>query len=450
MEAEKPLHTVILDAGPIIKNEPPISTLLSKSHKIITVPAIINEIRDTATRARLQTTLLPFLELRDPSPASIKIISDFARRTGDLQVLSKPDIQLLALTYEVECEKNGGDWRLRSLPGQKKLNGSPPTRQTETPQTPAVDAQLVDDQSQETAPCAAADQYGLNLEESHDETATQQSQADPSESIVTDMHNSHISSPAPTSSLPQTSTHPDPRPETQTTTPPNISASPDPDHNSDSDADSEGWITPSNLHSHQHASGTPSSSSPNALAPHTLQAACLTSDFAMQNVLLQMNLNLISPTLTRVRHIKTYVLRCHACFLVVRDTSKQFCPRCGKPSLTRVACSTDEQGRFSLHLKRNMQWNTRGDRYAVPKPIAGTANGKIKAGQGGGKGGWGQGLILAEDQKEYVRAVGEQRRVKERNLMDEDYLPAILTGERRSAGAKIVVGAGRNVNSRKR
>lgn len=40
-------------------------------------------------------------------------VTGFARRTGDLQVLSKPDLQLLALTYELEVERNGGDvWRL--------------------------------------------------------------------------------------------------------------------------------------------------------------------------------------------------------------------------------------------------------------------------------------------------------------------------------------------------
>ena len=94
-----------------------------------------------------------------------------------------------------------------------------------------------------------------------------------------------------------------------------------------------------------------------------------------------------------------------------------------------------------------MQWNTRGDRYSIPKPVSGSANGRIK---GGGKGGWGQALILAEDQKEYVRAVNEERKLKQRDLMDEDYLPGLLSADRRRAGARPRVGAGRNVNSRKR
>jgi len=70
--------------------------------------------------------------------------------------------------------------------------------------------------------------------------------------------------------------------------------------------------------------------------------------------------------------------------------------------------------------------------------------------KGGGKDGWGNQLMLTEDQKEYERAVNDQRRSKERNLMDEDYLPGILTGDRGREGGRIKVGAGRNVNARKR
>ena len=39
-----------------------------------------------------------------------------------------------------------------------------------------------------------------------------------------------------------------------------------------------------------------------------------------------------------------------------------------------------------------------------------------------GKGGWGNDLILAEDQKEYQRAATVGKKQKERNLMDEGLL----------------------------
>lgn len=100
-----------------------------------------------------------------------------------------------------------------------------------------------------------------------------------------------------------------------------------------------------------------------------------------------------------------------------------------------------------------MQWNHRGDKFSIPKPVGGSSSGKLNiggGGKGGGKGGWGTDLILAEDQKEYQVAMTGQRRRKERNLMDEDYLPGILTGERRDMGGRVKVGGGRNINSRKR
>jgi RNA-binding protein NOB1 len=164
-----------------------------------------------------------------------------------------------------------------------------------------------------------------------------------------------------------------------------------------------------------------------------------------------MNLNLLSTTtLQRVSHLKSFIKRCHACFLTTKEMNKQFCPRCGKDTLTRVSCTTTANGQFTMHLKKNMQWNNRGNRFSVPKPVAGSANGKWKG--GGGKGGWGTELILAEDQKEYIRTTTEEerRQRRERDLMDEDYLPGILTGERNKSGGRIRVGAGRNVNSRKR
>jgi hypothetical protein len=126
MTSEKPIHTVVLDAGPIIRGEPGVSSLLQQCEEIVSTPAVIQEIRDEATRSRLQTTLLPFVTLRSPKPESVKVISDFARKTGDLLVLSRVDIHLLALSYELECERNGGHWRLRSTPGQKRTNGPPP------------------------------------------------------------------------------------------------------------------------------------------------------------------------------------------------------------------------------------------------------------------------------------------------------------------------------------
>ncbi|KAH9822097.1 20S-pre-rRNA D-site endonuclease nob1 [Teratosphaeria destructans] len=437
MEDVKPVHTLVLDTGAIIKNEPPVSTLLAKAETLVTVPAIISEIRDASTRSRVETTLQPFLTIRTPSAASVKFVTDFARKTGDLAVLSKPDVQIIALTYEIECERNGSDWRLRKVPGQKRLNGAPPSKPTDEAQNETPNEHS-EQSAEETArhekpESAIASAAATDSKEAGNSTVQGQVAETNSDDVELAQQTTHLK-------VNDTNTFALDTQQRLVDSAQNSGASQD-----DSDSDSDGWITPANLKKRQaQDSGASIVQTPE---PKTMQVGVLTTDFAMQNVILQINLNLLSPSMTRVKHLKTFVLRCHACFQTTKDMSKQFCPKCGQPTLTRVSCSTDANGQFKLHLKKNMQWNTRGDRYSIPKAVHGSANGRI---EGGGKGGWGNDLILAEDQKEYERASNAEKRQKERSLMDEDYLPSILTGDRGRAGGRIKVGAGRNVNARKR
>lgn len=92
------------------------------------------------------------------------------------------------------------------------------------------------------------------------------------------------------------------------------------DDPSESD-DGEGeWITPSNVAVHKsRAMGlTPSASGKGkAKARETIAVGCMTADFAMQNVLLQMGLSLVGLEGKRIDRVKTWVLRCHACFKCV-------------------------------------------------------------------------------------------------------------------------------------
>ncbi|CZR56497.1 related to art-4 protein [Phialocephala subalpina] len=468
----KPVHSLVLDTGPIIKNDPSVSSLIGQAEMLYTIPAVIEEIRDPATRSRLETTLIPFLTLRSPAAASIKTITEFARKTGDLAVLSRPDIQVMALAYELECERNHGDWRLRSVPGQKRLNGAPPAKDAEgNVMKPTEQVAQEKPQAVDAAPAPAPESrgaWGTAISPTPESTEAEEEESKLEEKV----ENKDISSQEQGGATESQSTiieetlektHLDPAEalevleaaaeSTNPESPTNGEVQPPPDPSAEEvqepeteDSDGGEWITPSNLKKHQEKDSNTS------LDPEektkTMQVATITSDYAMQNVLLRMNLNLLSPKLMRVRELKTWVLRCHACFYISKDLNKQFCPRCGKPSLMRASCSTDKDGNFKVHLKKNMQWNTRGNVYSIPKPVAGTSNGKLVA--GGGRGGWGQGLILAEDQKEYVQAMTGARRKKEKDLMDEDYLPSILSGDRNGGHGKPKVGAGRNVNSRKR
>ena len=437
----KPVHTVVLDAGPLLKNEPTSSTLTSQCENLFTIPSVIAEIRDKNARSRVEITLLPFLTIRSPSEKSLRFVTDFSRKTGDLAVLSRTDLLCLALTYELECEQNGGDWRIRDAPNAPRTKGTnrePPLKEQAAFEgesiaaipLPTVETQPTGDirKSQESEIIATSDQGCASF-------GTQ----DTAEADEDKAASEGLGNLKPLDDGLQQSIAAEAGPETSKSE--QIEADPD-------SSDSEGWITPKNLGDHQAKDVNGS------MVPFTedqpIQVALLSGDFAMQNVCLQIGLNLLSPFLQRVRNIRTYILRCHACFAKEKDTSKQFCTRCGKPTLTRVSCSTNSRGEFKIHLKKNMQWNHRGDRFSIPKPVSGAANGKIGQGKGGGKGGWGQELILAEDQKEYLRATSSQSKKKATDLMDDDYLPNILTGERSRAGGRPKIGAGRNVNSKKR
>ena len=528
---QKPIHSIVLDAGPLILNEPPLSTLRAKSESLFTTASVLSEVKDASARARLESTVIPFLAVRNPARAGVQFVTEFARKSGDLPVLSRTDLEVLALAYELECERNHGDWRLRRTPGQKRVNGRPPCQSAaaqgqepnadaETSAVPpiaseggsqgdgghdarddthdngiALSAPVPRDLPKEAANSVPIDPLGSRS------TAETQclGSVDPVDRIAAATASVHLNGSAVDSPfLPEIAGH-DPSPrepenaEFSSGTPaeqeeaPSSAAGPNPEAPSDaeSSSSSDGWITPSNIHRRRRPSGGAPSHRPQP----TLQVATITADHAVQNVLLLLNLNLLAatPALPPITRLRTTVLRCHACFYVLPpgprnscsnggtgqvggvDGKPAFCPRCGAArTLTRVTATTDAaSGARRLHLKRAMQWNRRGDRFSVPKPAAGSSAGAGKAAAGtaaggggrrkgaGGQGGWGQGLVFAEDQKEYVRAVREaqrERRGWERDEGDWGVGEVFAAAGRRGGGGMggVRVGAGRNVNAKRR
>ena len=224
------------------------------------------------------------------------------------------------------------------------------------------------------------------------------------------------------------------------------------DDPSDSD-DGEGeWITPSNVAIHKSRAldllpGNELGGKHTRKRDQPIGSGCMTADFAMQNVLLQMGLNLVGLEGKRIEKVKNWVLRCHACFKyakifkllfgvllmpyicfrMCKDSSKIFCPSCGNPTLLRasvtVASPTASANApaMQVHLKPNFQYNIRGTKYSIPAPKAGSA-----------KTGPGTGLILREDQAEYMRAkkMADGKREREEQRLTKGILKqASSTGE---------------------
>ena len=99
-------RTIVLDSGPIIQGS--IEFLQSLNGGVgvefVTVPEVLGEIKDPVTRQKLD--LLPFrIRTQRPSDLAIKKLVEESKKSGDYAVLSKVDLLVAALSFDL-C---GGD-----------------------------------------------------------------------------------------------------------------------------------------------------------------------------------------------------------------------------------------------------------------------------------------------------------------------------------------------------
>ncbi|CAH7686612.1 Nin one binding Zn-ribbon like-domain-containing protein [Phakopsora pachyrhizi] len=472
-------QTLILDTAPLLASS--LTDLLKFSNRFVTTRGVIEEVRDKGQRERLEqewktldaTRLSGLsdsqssasqwlgLNIREPSAAAIVKIKDFARKTGDIAVLSSIDIGVLALAYDVEVEENG-TWRLRDDVGGRR-NGKDPEKKKERlrrKQLVASDSttnSCEGDTSKENSaylsstfksgpvPDSGTTEYEKLV--SKVEATTLENNLDLSGSGDGDEARVTITEESVDENPPITGTTSD---SGWTKVP--VKKLPSGDDSSDNCSETSSvvsesdpsWITPQNLHVHQAKDlglfptlsdekastklllGTgdslersDSSFDTEISKIPTMKAALLTGDFAMQNVALQIGLNVLGVGGKRVRDVKTWILRCYGCFKLCKDPTKKFCPKCGGTTLTRVSITYTPSSPtgYVLHLKSNFQYRNRGTVYSIPSPKPGSAS--FEKGTSNRKAINGASLILREDQKEFqqgLKNVQVQKFKEERNL----------------------------------
>jgi len=95
---------LIVDTNAFVKNLP----LHEFGDKIYTTRDVIDEIRDSATKQRLE--VLPYdLIFREPHSEFVQLVTKLAKSTGDYASLSAVDIRLIALAYQITKEELGPD-----------------------------------------------------------------------------------------------------------------------------------------------------------------------------------------------------------------------------------------------------------------------------------------------------------------------------------------------------
>ena len=133
----------------------------------------------------------------------------------------------------------------------------------------------------------------------------------------------------------------------------------------ESSDDEQGWITPGNL-----ADVTTRLGGTLQESPQDIHVACLTSDYAIQNVLLQMGLHVLSIDGLLITQVRRYALQCRVCFQTTFDMDTAKCRGCGYDMLIRVHAVT-VNGMITFQPLSVKQFCKRGLRYSTPKPIGG-------------------------------------------------------------------------------
>lgn len=196
---------------------------------------------------------------------------------------------------------------------------------------------------------------------------------------------------------------------------------------SDSDSDDGvGWINPDNLDEHLARDASQDTTTPEDAS----RVGCVTTDFAMQNTMLQMGLKILTVDGRRtIRKIKHFALRCHSCGTVTRELELQFCDKCGNAAMHRVAFRVNKNGVAHAFLNPKKGPFLRGTKYSIPNQQGGRHNND---------------LILRADQ---IDPVQQRRLEKQRERLNVDVFdPSTFynAGKRYNPNDKpLIVGYGR-------
>jgi len=260
-------------------------------------------------QTRDRLKILPYeLKFRDPSAKSISAVSKAAKESGDFASLSAVDLQVLALTYELTIQ----------FDPEKSLREDLSDLKIKT-----VVGQDEEERLRLQAEKLPGFYKGGSSDEDEEDEDLKKQDDDRSEEIVEEE-----------------------------------------DESEDDENDDDDWITPDNIKEIDDG---------DALEEEKEDiVACLTIDFAMQNVLLKMDLGRVGLEGRKISQIRKYVFRCIGCKFIDKTASKVFCPSCGHRTMKRVACEVQPDGTLKLFLAKNPKvLSSRGTKYALPNPKGG-------------------------------------------------------------------------------
>ncbi|KAI4978860.1 hypothetical protein ZWY2020_015613 [Hordeum vulgare] len=446
------LAVAVVDANAVISGG---AALASTAGRLVTVPEVLDEVRDAAARRRLALLPAP-VETVEPAPEFVKRVVKFARETGDLQTLSDVDMKIIALAYMLEAEvhgtshlrehppplhvvsvrtlqeaplpgwgsnvtnlaewealdkmsESGGDLNSRILPLKDLENQEIPTSETNSISETQGDAEFQpskrdacipweDDENNEgwlPAVGRTTHRKYLRRKARRDALKASEQSFDTSSVAPTvdednDLSENGLDSVDGPSVVPEKTRSNTDNLESQEEDEPKIAGDQQSNgengvgnaytiegrdvtdacteqlDNLDIKSETEEGVSVS-------ASFVDDESSEQSWALRSLSestVACVTSDYAMQNVILQIGLRLLAPGGMQIRQLHRWVLRCHACYKVTQEIGKIFCPKCGNGgTLRKVSVTVGENG--ITMASRRPRVTLRGTKFSLPMPQGG-------------------------------------------------------------------------------
>lgn len=341
------------------------------AENIFTIQEVVDEIKSSAQLKRL--AVLPYnLQMKQPDQEAIRIVSEFAKKTGDFATLSLTDLTVLALTYQLQKEHVGvGDLRTEPLvsktvfsaqkpPEMKdfKIAGfyNPRKSKEESPEQESSDEFEEIEDEKETREDSNSESGNESDSDSKEEDSNETPAINDEELIkkfgtlgfntIPNQQADDILQPVSQDAKEQ-------------------ECGEDEESSDEESDDGEGWITPSNISNVKKNFGS------EVLEDTEVEVACITTDFAMQNVLKQMGLNVTALDGRIIKHMRTFILRCYTCFKTTADATKIFCPKCGHKTLKRVAVSVNETGEQVVHINARKQLTAKFKNQPLPMPKGG-------------------------------------------------------------------------------
>lgn len=340
---------------------------LSGKYELFTTDSVLEEVKTKKLQTQI-STFFPKLKGTDPSKKSLDMVTKFSKKTGDFVSLSKTDLEVLALTVDIIEQEGKLDMLLKApksaetfINGKVAKKVAPSDFNLEEEEGAVVVEEVVAENENQEAPEEelVAKEKGEEKEQGEEvgegeceEVLVRCNDEEPEEGICEEEEEEE-----------------EPKVEgEQQPKAPEGAPLPTPSFNGWMtsrrllDA-GEGWVGPDSVS----GVGAFTSDLPGE-GEGAFGVYLSTSDFAMQNVGLQMKLPLLTLDEKLITRVKSYQLECDSCLMMTKKPDAVFCPGCGHPTLGKVTCEYLADGSVKFYRKARRTFNTRGVRFPIPQP----------------------------------------------------------------------------------